>query len=120
MVMWCRYFLRSTAVVTATQLTACASSGVNAPYTMFADPGQYQFYTCEQMETERKSLIVRQQSLKTLTDRAEQEPGGSAVGLMAYKSDAVSVTEQLQVLRATEVSKNCTSHENWGSSDAIR
>jgi hypothetical protein len=116
-VMW---LLRSAAVVAAAQLTACTTSGIDSPHTIFADPGQYQFYTCEQMEAERKSLITRQQDLKALTDKAEQGTGGSVVGLLAYRSDAVNVSEQLQVLRATAVGKNCSLSENWGSSDAIR
>jgi hypothetical protein len=100
-------------------LAACASALEN-PFTVFADPGQYEFLNCEQLAAQRTARKAREQELKLLMDRAEQSVGGAFVNLIAYKSDDVTAQEDLKVIEATARVKKCSTPENWRSNSAIQ
>jgi hypothetical protein len=100
-------------------LSAC-SLGTEPGFTLFADPGKYQYHSCEQIASEMKFWTTREQELKSLMDRADQGAGGAAVGLIAYKADYVAAGEELDVLRATAREKNCAQAGSWRSDTAIR
>ncbi len=87
-------------------LSACSSAGDN-PFTVFADPGKYEFYNCEQIAAQQASWKARQQELKLLMDKARQSTGGAAINVIAYQTDYVGAGEELKVLDATARSKNC-------------
>ena len=87
-------------------LAACASELSNPLIVGFsADPGQYEFYSCEQIAVQRKALSDRLQDLKLLMDRAERA-GGAVVSVIAYKADYVAAQDQLKVIDATARQKN--------------
>jgi hypothetical protein len=73
------------ALIVPTFLAACAS-GLENPFTVFADPGQYEFLNCEQLAAQRTARKAREQELKLLMDKTEQSTGGAFVNLIAYKS----------------------------------
>jgi hypothetical protein len=100
-------------------LSACSSAG-DSRLTLFADPGIYDFYSCDQIAAQQKAFQTREQELKQLMARAEQSTGGAFVNVIAYQADYVSAKEQLQVLAATARAKNCATAENWGSNSSIR
>ena len=100
-------------------LSGCATPG-DSSVTLFADPGKYQYSSCEQLALQRKTWTTKEQDLKQLMDRAEQGTGGAVVNVLAYKADYVAATEELKVLERAARSKHCASPENWGSSSAIR
>ena len=100
-------------------LAGCASTG-GSPVTLFADPGKYQFSSCEQLANQRKHWSGREQELRLLMDRAEQGTGGALVNVLAYKSDYVAANEELKVLESAARSKNCETPENWRSNSAVR
>ncbi len=102
------------AVLAGILLTGCSS------FTFLADPGQYQFYACEQLAPEMVNLTKRQQDLKNLMDRADQSAGGTAVGLIAYRTDYINIGEQMKLLDAAAGSKNCERPEAWRSNAALR
>jgi hypothetical protein len=87
-------------------LAACSAPAMG-PFTVFADPGEYEFHTCEQLAAVRPNLKARAQDLKLLMDKAEKSTGGTVVNVIAYKADYVTVTEQLKVLDATARDKKC-------------
>jgi hypothetical protein len=62
------------ALLLPTILAAC-SSALERPFTMFADPGRYEFFNCEQLAVQRVAAKAREQELKELMDRAEQSAG---------------------------------------------
>jgi hypothetical protein len=88
-------------------LSACSATAMG-PFTVFADPGEYEFHSCEQLAATRPSLKARAQELKLLMEKAEQSTGGMVVNVIAYKADYVTATEQLKVLDATARDKKCT------------
>jgi hypothetical protein len=100
-------------------LSACSSAG-DSRLTLFADPGLYDFYSCDQIAAQQKTWQKREQELKQLMARAEQSTGGAFVNVIAYQADYVSAREQLQVLAATARAKNCPTAENWSSNSSIR
>jgi hypothetical protein len=87
-------------------VSACSSAGEN-PFTVFADPGTYAYYTCDQIAATQASWRAREQELKLLMDKAGQGTGGAVVNIIAYKTDYVRAGEELKVLEATARSKNC-------------
>jgi len=100
-------------------LPAC-SSGSDSSFTFLADPGKYEFYSCDQLTTDMKALTKRRQDLKSLMDRADQGAGGAAVGLMAYRTDYISAGEDQRLLESAARSKNCAQPETWQSNTAVR
>jgi hypothetical protein len=100
-------------------LAGCSAS-VDNPLTIFADPGKYQYNTCEQLASQRKHWSGREQELKLLMDKAEQNAGGTIVNVLAYKADHVAAAEELQVLEGAARSKNCDNPANWRSNSVVR
>jgi hypothetical protein len=106
-------------VLAGAMLTACSSSS-DTSFSLFADPGKYQYYNCAQIAPEMKRWSSREQELKSLMDRADQSAGGAAVGFIAYKAEYVAAGEELELLRSTARSKKCEQEQTWRSSTAIR
>src|SRR5262249_24095695 len=90
------------ALIFPTLLAACASEISNPLLGGFlADPGQYEFYSCEQIAGHRVGLKAREQALKQLMDKAEKGTGGAVVNVIAYKGEFAAVQGQLEVIDAT-------------------
>jgi hypothetical protein len=100
-------------------LAACSSSGETS-FSLFADPGKYQYHNCAQIAAEVKNVSKREQELKALMDRADQSAGGAAVGFIAYKADYVAASEELDSLHAAARSKSCEQEQTWRSNSVIR
>ena len=101
-------------------LAGCASTAGSSTATFFADPGKYQFSTCEQLAKHRQQWSSREQELRLLMDRAEQGAGGAFVNVLAYKADYVAASEELKVLENTARAKNCDRPENWKSNSSVK
>jgi hypothetical protein len=100
-------------------LAAC-SSGSSTSFSIFAEPGKYAYYSCQQIAGQIKNWTQRQQELKSLMERADQSAGGAAVSLIAYRADYVAAGEELDQLRASAHDKKCDQDAAWGSSTVIR
>jgi hypothetical protein len=87
-------------------LAGCGSSMENQ-FTVFADPGKYEFYTCKQIGDARKNATARRADLKGLIEKAEQSSSGVVIGALAYRSDYIALGEDLKVIEASERIKNC-------------
>jgi hypothetical protein len=85
-----------------------------------ADPGKYQFSSCEQLAKHRQQWSSREQELRLLMDRAEQGAGGAFVNVLAYKADYVAASEELKVLDDTARTKNCNTPQSWQSNSVVR
>jgi hypothetical protein len=101
-------------------LTACSTPGVDTSFTVFADPGKYRYYSCEQISAQMKHWGKREEELRLLMDKAEQGAGGAVVNLIAYKADYVAATEELKLLNRAAGEKNCDTPANWRSNSVIR
>ena len=102
-------------------LAACASELQNPLMGgFFADPGRYEFYSCEQLLPQRTFYEQREQKLKLLMDKARQATGGAAINLVAYQGEYTAVQDELKVIDATARLKKCSTPANWASTSAIR
>jgi hypothetical protein len=106
-------------VLAGAMLGACSSSN-DTKFSLFAEPGKYQFHTCVQIASEMKGQSQRKQDLKALMDKADQSVGGAAVGFIAYRSEYVAVGEELESLQSAARGKNCEQDATWRSSTVIR
>jgi hypothetical protein len=87
---------------------------------VFGDAGKYQYHNCEQLAAVAKTQSDREQKLRELINKAQEEAGGFIVSLMAYKTDYLAVEEDLRVIENTARSKNCVTPNAWQSNSAIR
>jgi hypothetical protein len=112
--------LRTGLLLACVALAGCSSIGGDSPMTIFADPGKYQYNTCEQIANQRKSMQSREQELRQLMDKAEQSTGGGVVSVLAYKADYVAATEEIKVLESAARAKNCDNPANWKSNSSVK
>ena len=87
-------------------LSACAPAAMG-PVTVFADPGKYEYHSCEQIAAQRTYWTGRELEMKLLMDKADQGTGGAVVNVIAYQGDYVLAREELKVIDATARAKNC-------------
>jgi hypothetical protein len=102
---------------------ACAagcSSSSNFNVMMFADPGKYQYHTCQQIAEAAKTASGRADKLRKLIETAEQGAGGALVGTLAYRGEYRTVQEELSVIENAAHAKNCLRPSSWRSSTAIQ
>jgi hypothetical protein len=102
-------------------LAGCASE-ISSPLMggPFADPGKYEFHSCDQIAANRKSVVDKLEKLKLLMDKAESGTGGTVISVIAYKGDYIAAQDELKVIDATARDKKCKTPENWSSTSAIR
>jgi len=100
-------------------LAACASA-IESPFTVFADPGKYEWYSCEQLGPQRKYWEGREKDLKLLMDKAKQGTGGAVISVVAYQGEYVAAREEIKVIDATARAKKCKMPGDWQSDSVIR
>jgi hypothetical protein len=106
------------ALMSVAVLSGCSTA--ESTLTVFADPGKYEYHSCEQLAVERKKLAERHQELTLLMDKAEQSTGGTLVNALAYKADRVAAGEELKLIELAARAKNCETPANWRSNSAVR
>jgi hypothetical protein len=114
-----RRYPRSALLLAGTVVAGCSSMGDN-PLTVFADPGKYQFHSCEQLAGQRQHWSTREQELRLLMEKAEQSAGGGLVNLLAYKADHVAAREELTVIETSARAKNCAAAASASGQPALR
>ena len=87
-------------------LAACAPVAMG-PTTYFADPGQYEYFSCALLVERRKYWADRELELRLLMDKSEQASGGAFVNIIAYKADHVAAHEELKLIDETRRAKKC-------------
>ena len=67
-------------------LLAACGTAIQSPMTVFADPGKYEWYSCDQLVPQRKLWESKEKDLKLLMEKAKQSTGGSAISVVAYRA----------------------------------
>jgi hypothetical protein len=98
---------------------ACSTSS-SVDVMLFADPGKYEYHTCEQILKAGDAVAVREVRLRTLIQKAEQSAGGSLVSTVAYRGEYRTVVEELAVIENVSRRKQCLTPPHWRSSTAIQ
>src|SRR4029077_1812816 len=101
-------------------LLAACGTAIQSPMTVFADPGKYEWYSCEQLVPQRKLWEGKEKDLKLLMEKAKQSTGGSAISVVAYQGDYVNAREELQVIDATARAKQCKGQKEGQRASAMR
>jgi hypothetical protein len=96
-------------------LSGCADMG-DSFTGAFADPAKYELYNCKQLESERKSLAVREAELQGLMAKAETGVAGPVVAELAYRNDYVALRGQSHFADEAWRKNNC--HETPASGAA--
>ena len=87
-------------------LAGCAGMS-DSVSTAFADPAKYDLYDCKQLETERKSLVVRAAELQGLMNKAQGGFAGPIVAEAAYSNELLAVRGQAKNAEAAWVLNKC-------------
>jgi hypothetical protein len=112
--------MRALSVALALLGTAGCSNSSNLSVMLFADPGKYEYHTCDQILAAGRSQAANARRLQQLIDKAEQGAAGALVSTVAYRGEHRTAVEDLAVLDAVARRKNCLTPETWRSSTAIQ
>jgi predicted small secreted protein len=92
-------------VLVAGLLAGCSTSdGVGS---FIVDPGRYSVYHCDGLAARLKALLVREQELANLMDRASEGGGGVLIGNLSYRADYENAVGEEKLLRRTAAEKKC-------------
>jgi hypothetical protein len=100
-------------------VAACSTSS-NVDVMLFADPGKYEYHTCDQILKAGHAVADREVKLRELIHKAEQSAGGSVVSTVAYRGEYRTVVEELAVIDTVSRRKNCLTPPTWRSTTAIQ
>jgi hypothetical protein len=100
-------------------VAGCSTSS-SVDVMLFADPGKYEYHTCDQILKAGNTVAERELKLRTLIQKAEQSAGGSVVSTLAYRGEYRTVVEELGVIDTVSRRKNCLTPPTWRSSTAIQ
>ncbi len=100
-------------------VAACSTSS-NVNVMLFADPGKYEYHTCEQILKAGEGVAAREEKLRSLIQKAEQTAGGTLVSTVAYRGEHRTVVEELGVIDTASRRKNCLTPPTWRSTTAIQ
>jgi hypothetical protein len=87
---------------------------------MFADPGKYEYHTCEQINAARNAAVGREAVLRDLIAKAEQGAAGVLVGTIAYRGEHRAMIEEMASVEAAARRKNCLTPKSWRSNNVIQ
>ena len=88
-------------------LTAGCSMALDDVGSVYAAPGQYDFYKCPDLSTRAKAYAQRETELTGLMTRASQGAGGGIVNTLVYQDELNTVRAQLAMLRKASDDKHC-------------
>jgi hypothetical protein len=81
--------------------------GAGSADMLFVNPGGFDYNSCSDIATITKATIKRQQELKELIDRAEQDTAGTIVAAAAYRTEYLKTRGDLKQLAEVSQRKNC-------------
>lgn len=116
----CVTWLRGGMLALAVFSVAGCSTSSNVDVMLFADPGKYEYHTCDQILNAGRSVAAREEKLRELIHKAEQGTGGGVVGTLAYRGEYRTVVEELAVIDTVSRRKNCLTPPTWRSTTAIQ
>jgi hypothetical protein len=91
----------------AALLLTATVSGCGSVEMLFVNPGAFEYLSCAAIAANIKGTIAREQELKGLIDRAEQENIGVIVAATAYRTELLKTQGDLKLLAETAQSKSC-------------
>jgi hypothetical protein len=112
--------MRATMLALVVFGAAACSTSSSVDVMLFADPGKYEYHTCEQILKAGHAASAREAKLRELIQKAEQGAAGGLVSTIAYRGEYRTVVEELAVIDSVSRRKNCLTPPSWRSSTAIQ
>jgi hypothetical protein len=113
--------VRTAALICVFAAVALAGCGMSdGAGTFIIDPGRYSAYHCKDFAAQLKTLVKREQDLRSLMDKASEGGGGTAIGAMAYRTDYETVLSEEKLLQRTAAEKKCELAPAYQSDQTIR
>jgi hypothetical protein len=112
--------MRATMLALVVFGAAACSTSSSVDVMLFADPGKYEYHTCEQILKAGHTAAAREAKLRELIQKAEQGAAGGLVSTIAYRGEYWTVVEELAVIDTVSRRKNCLTPPSWRSSTAIQ
>ena len=112
--------LRAGALALVAFAAAACSTSSNLQVMLFADPGKYEYHTCDQILKSGEAVAARELKLRELIQKAEQGAAGGLVSTVAYRGEYRTVVEELAVIEGVSRRKSCNTPPSWRSSTAIQ
>jgi len=114
------WLMRASVLAMLSLGAAACSTSSNVDVMLFADPGKYEYHTCEQILKAGQAVAARELKLRELIQKAEQGAAGALVSTVAYRGEYRTVVEELAVIDTVSRRKNCSTPPTWRSSTAIQ
>ena len=96
----------SAALLAAALLAGCATTN-DTVSTLFVAPGDYDLYSCPQLQQTAGSLRGRRDELQGLMAKAETDAAGKFMSTLGYRPDYLRVTGELHELEKVAREKKC-------------
>lgn len=104
-------------MATTAMLCGCALN--EGAGTFLADPSHYQFFHCDDLKSQWKTLQAREQDLRNLMDKAD-EGGAAVIATLTYRTDYEAVLSEEKNLQRIAAEKKCTLAPAYQSDQTIR
>jgi hypothetical protein len=98
---------RLTAVCAAAVMGSCALSPNNDTFSLYAEPGKYDFLDCANIAKRLTEASDREKQLAELMTRAREGAGGALVSAIAYQDEYNIARGRMQELRKAAEMKKC-------------
>jgi hypothetical protein len=99
------------AMCTAAMTTGCASSMDEDTFSLYAEPGKYDFLECSTIAKNLARVSYTEQQLAQLMTRASEGAGGAMVNAMAYQDQYNTARAQMRALRKAGEAKHCSASD---------
>jgi len=93
-------------------LLAACGTAIQSPITVFADPGKYEWYSCDQLLPQRK-VWENKKGIDAAHGEGQAEHGQLGDQRGGPPGDYVNAREELQVIDATARAKKCKMPDDW-------
>jgi hypothetical protein len=93
--------------VGAALLLGAMLSGCGSFEMLFVNPASFDYMSCANLAGAAKSTAKRQQDLKELIDRAEQDSVGVFIAATTYRTEYVKTQGDLKLIADAAQSKKC-------------
>ena len=105
--------------VLATSVSGCGSIGERSLAGAFNSPGQYDVFTCQDIENYTGSYLKKKDELEQLMSRASQNAGGDFVNIIAYRGEYAQNRGRLADLAKAKEDKQCAVNSKFSSGRSV-
>jgi hypothetical protein len=114
-----RWVLTCAGLVVTLALAGCGTISDEVAGRAAVSPGRYDIYPCPNIEARLKDVQMRRTELEQLMARSSQSPGGEFVNAIAYRTEYVQTSGDLEELARASSAKKCASDSKYSSARTV-